>query len=456
MTTVVFLAAVLGISIVLGLPVVAHPTLRHVSVAARLSLAWTMGSLILTMVLTFLSAIGARWTGWWMLLACVTAIALALRMLRMAGPAATTSVSWQWPGLSVGGFGVALVALSGLSSLVLGVGTSADLSYFWGVKAAHFALEGGIDFELLRQPFMIHLHPNYPPLWPVLLGWGALAAQSMPWLTISSLTWICLTAAAAIIFSTIATSIGSRAAGIVTLLWYGILTTMMLRSFSGGNADGPLLLFLSVALVVIVTERANESPRLRWLAALALAGAVFTKSEGMIATALIVVGTTVRDVMWRRPAVLRRAGALILPALVTAGFWLVVRIAHDLPLSDPIRESAFHVSFDHIDVIIRVCIRILISGAVLVGWLIPLVTLLIVGRDRLVATVPGVVTALGILTFAAGYYLHAMGDPLQLIVWTFPRLIVPAMSAWILSLGVAVFAGADTPEADAPSEGGPI
>jgi hypothetical protein len=303
---------------------------------------------------------------------------------------------------------------------------------------------------------MIHLHPNYPPLWPVLLGWGALAAQSMPWLTISSLTWICLTAAAAIIFSTIATSIGSRAAGIVTLLWYGILTTMMLRSFSGGNADGPLLLFLSVALVVIVTERANESPRLRWLAALALAGAVFTKSEGMIATALIVVGTTVRDVMWRRPAVLRRAGALILPALVTAGFWLVVRIAHDLPLSDPIRESAFHVSFDHIDVIIRVCIRILISGAVLVGWLIPLVTLLIVGRDRLVATVPGVVTALGILTFAAGYYLHAMGDPLQLIVWTFPRLIVPAMSAWILSLGVAVFAGADTPEADAPSEGGPI
>ena len=41
MTTVVFLAAVLGISIVLGLPVVAHPTLRHVSVAARLSLAWS-------------------------------------------------------------------------------------------------------------------------------------------------------------------------------------------------------------------------------------------------------------------------------------------------------------------------------------------------------------------------------------------------------------------------------
>ena len=44
-----------------------------------------------------------------------------------------------------------------------------------------------------------------------------------------------------------------------------------------------------------------------------------------------------------------------------------------------------------------------------------------------------------IWVFAFVYYLHAVGDPLELVVWTFPRLIQPALSAWILSLGVASF-----------------
>lgn len=439
MTSIVFLAAVLGTSAVLGLPVAVQPTLGHLSVSARVALAWATGSLILTLILTSLSAIGMQWTLWWILPAYLTALAVSSKLIQRnhaarREPPNTTRLNPSFVSLCF-----AFIAGSGLFAFVFGFATSADLSYFWGVKAAHFAIERGIDFELLRQPYMIHLHPNYPPLWPVLLAWGAMIARSMPWLAVPALTWVCLTAAATVIFSVLETRLGARAAATVTLLWYAVISTMMVTSFSGGNADGPLVLFLSVALVVILTEPEEGPGHLRWLAAVALAGAVFTKSEGVVAGSLIVAGTAVRDLIWRRSKVLQQTAFLIAPASATILLWVVVRIVHDLPLTDPIRENMFQISFEHMGLIMHVCIRILVTNVVMVGWLVPLVTVFLVGRRQLVRAVPGVVTALGILAFAATYYLHAAGDPFQLIVWTFPRLVQPAMSAWILGFGVAVF-----------------
>jgi hypothetical protein len=36
-----------------------------------------------------------------------------------------------------------------------------------------------------------------------------------------------------------------------------------------------------------------------------------------------------------------------------------------------------------------------------------------------------------------------VGNPIELIVWTFPRFIQPAMSAWIVDLGNIVFSVVD-------------
>jgi hypothetical protein len=438
-TGLVFLAAVLGAPVVLGLPIAAHPTLGHLSLPARVSLAWAAGSLILTMVLTSLSAIGLRWTLWWILLACIAALALSSRLIRQPGAEKPEAQKRKSLRLSFGALCFTLIAGGGLFAFVFGMATSADLSYFWGVKAAHFALERGIDFELLRQPYMIHLHPNYPPFWPVLLAWGAMTARSLPWLVVPSLTWVCLTTAAVIIFSVLEAGLGARAASVVTCLWYVVLSTMMVTSFSGGNADGPLVLFLSIALVVILTEQEDGPRHLRWLAAVALAGAVFAKSEGSIAAALIVIGTVTREIVWRRSEIFRQTVFLITPAAATAVLWVVVRIVHDIPLTDPIRETVLHISFDHIGLILRICLRLLTPTVVAVGWLVPLVSILIIGRGSFARSLPGVVTASGILVFSVVYYLHAAGDPRELVVWTFPRLIQPALSAWILGLGVAAF-----------------
>jgi len=444
-TGAVFLVAVLGPSVILGLPVAVHPELRHLSVAARASIAWAIGCFFLTVALTLISAIGLPWTPWLIVLVCCAALTLSGRLIRRSRAVTPASEVLAPCRFSIASLCFTVIAGGGLYAFVFGFAASADLSYFWGVKATHFALERGIDFELLRQPHMIHLHPNYPPLWPVLLGWGAMTARSMPWLAISPLTWLCLTATAAIVFSLLEARLGRRAATLVTCLWYATLTTLMVTSFSGGNADAFLLLFLSVALVVIVTEVREEPSNLHWLAAVALAGAVFTKSEGFVAAALIAAGTLIRDVAWRRQAIIRQTAFLIAPAAVTAALWVLVRIAHDIRLTDPIRETVFQLSFDHIDLILKVCARILVKGAVAAGWMAPLIAVVIAGRGRLRQAIPAFVTALGILGFAFIYYLHAVGDPLQLIVWTFPRLIQPAISAWILGCGVAAFSVAGEP-----------
>jgi hypothetical protein len=439
MTGVFFLAAVLGTAAVLGIPVAVHPSVKNFSPAAKVALAWSMGTVILTITLTILSAAGLKWTPWWVLPACLAVLAVAWKMIHASSALDNvherpTRFEWSFRSLCFG-----LVAGGGLFACIFGFATSADLSYFWGVKAVHFALNRGVDFELLRQPYMIHLHPNYPPLWPVLLAWGALIAKSLPWLVLPSLTWICLMAAAAVIHSILDSKLDRRSASVITCLWLAVIVTMTVWSFSGGNADGPLVMFLSIALAVILTEgRAGPRP-LRWLAALALAGAVFTKSEGMVATSFIVIGAAVRDAVWRRPKASRRAALLAAPAAATVVLWVVVRMANGIPLSDPIRETAFGISLDHVGVIARVCLRLLVSPVVAVGWSVPLVAALVVGGKGLVRSLPGVVTTLGMIAFAGAYYLHAAGNPLQLIVWTFPRLIQSAMSAWILGLGVAAF-----------------
>jgi hypothetical protein len=435
----VFLAAIIGAPLILGLPVAVQPSLTRLSLAARASLAWAVGCLFLTVILTLLSATGLAWTPWWIVLACIVALATTSIPIRTSRATALAPAVSAHPRFSFASLCFVLIAGSGLFAFVFGFATSADLSYFWGVKAAHFALERGIDFDLLRQPFMVHLHPNYPPLWPVLLGWGAMIAGSIPWLAIAPLTWLCLTATAVIIFSLLEERLERRAATLVTCLWYATLTTIMATSFSGGNADGFLLLFSSLALIVILTESESDRAHMRWLAAVALAGAVFTKSEGIVAASFIAAGTLIRDIAWRRQAIFRQTVFLIAPAAVTASLWVLIRMAHNIRLTDPIRETAFQISFDHIGLILKVCARILTTEVFVVGWLAPLVAVLIVGHRCLHRGIPAVFTAVGILGFAVIYYLHAVGDPLQLIVWTFPRLMQPAISAWVLGCGVAVF-----------------
>ena len=438
MTTVIFFVATLAVPLLFGLPLVRLPSLNDCSPAARVAIAWAGGTVILTAMFTALAALGISWRPWLVMAIALVAVGVALRMPvpRRQDDAIVAQNDWPTRGAAAL---CAVIAAAGLVQFAAGAATSADLSFLWGVKAVRFALDYGIDFRWLQQPHLIHLHPNYPPLWPVSLAWGALAAGSLPWTAVPVLTWVYLVATGVIVHSLLRRPLGSRAAAMVALLWFAVLTGSTVRSFSGGSAEGPLLLFVTVAVTTLVVETRDEEPTLRWLAAGALAGAILTKSEGVVSAGLIVAGTAIRDGVWRRPNWVRDAVRLAAPAVAAAGLWAAIKIAHGLPLTDPIRETAFVVSFGHVDVIFKVCGRLLVAGVLWIGWLVPLVAALVTKGCRPFRALPGLVVAGGLPLFAAIYYLHAEGNPLELIVWTFPRLIQPAISVWIVSLGMVSF-----------------
>jgi hypothetical protein len=444
MISVVFIVATLAVPLVVGLPLLRISSIAGVTLPARTAIAWVGGTLVLTALLTALSALGVPWTPWFVLVFAVVPLVVASRMQTPWGPAGAVPSTVDPPTLVAAGLALA-IAGAGLLQFAAGAATSADLSYFWGVKAARFALDRGIDFQWLQQPYMIHLHPNYPPLWPVSLAWGALIAGSLPWTTVPIVTWLYVIATGLILHSLLRRRLGQRHAMVVGLLWFAVLTGSNVRSFSGGSAEGPLLLFATVAVTTLVVEDRDESPKLRWLAAGALAGAVLTKSEGAVAAVLVIAGTAIRDAVWRRSGVIRSTTRLAAPALAAAGLWAAIKVAHGLPLTDPIREAALRIHSGHIGAILKICARLSGTGTLWVGWLVPVAAVSVVRPLRLLRILPGLAVAVGIPLFAVVYYLHATGDPVELIVWTYPRLIQPAISAWIVSLGVVCFAPAAAP-----------
>ncbi len=439
MISVIFIVATLAVPLVFGLPLLRVSSLAGVALPARTAIAWAGGTLVLAALLTALAALGVAWTPWLVLAIAVIPLVVASRMQAPWSPASASVSTFDRPILFAAALAVA-IAGAGLFQFAAGAATSADLSYFWGVKAVRFALDRGFDFQWLQQPHLIHLHPSYPPLWPVSLAWGALLAGSLPWTTAPILTWLYVIATGLITHSLLHRRLGQREAMVVSLLWFAVLTGSTVRSFSGGSAEGPLLLFVTVAVTTLVVEDRNETPKLRWLAAGALAGAVLTKSEGAVAAILVIAGTAIRDVVWHRPGPIRCITRLALPALAAAGLWAAIRVAHGLPLTDPIRETALRIDFGHLEVILKVCARLLGTGVLAVGWLAPLVAASATKGLHLIRGLPGLAVAVGIPFFAIVYYVHAAGNPLNLIVWTFPRLLQPAISAWIVSLGVVCFA----------------
>ena len=439
MTTVLFLAAILMTPLAFALPAFRIRSLSHLDLPARVATCWAGGTLVLSVLLTVLAALGIAWRPWLVIALAVIPALLAWRMpaaQRQPGPRVSGN---DRTSTVMAALCAVIIAGTGLAQFAAGSATSADLSYFWGVKAVHFALDRGMDFHWMQLPFLIHLHPNYPPLWPVILGWGALISGSMPWPVVPVVTWVYVAATGLIVHSMLRRPLGGRGATVVSCLWFAALIGSTVRSFSGGTAEGPLLLFVTLAVTALVAERRHEAPRFRWLAAGALAGAVLTKSEGAVAAALVVAGAVARDVLWRRHGVVRRTAQLVAPMAAAAGFWVAIKLAHGLPLTDPIREAAFRVSFRYRGQIIGSCARLLGAGGLWVGWLAPLIAVLASMSVRPLRALPGLLVAGGLPVFAIFYYLHANGDPVELIAWTFPRLVQPAISAWIVSLGVVCF-----------------
>ncbi len=177
--------------------------------------------------------------------------------------------------------------------------TSTDFLLFWGVKAVRFADARGISADFLRDPYTFHAVPEYPPLLPVVQGWGCLLAGKMPWriAPVFSAMWLALSIP--IVLERCRRVLRDDEAASVTGFWTAALSISLAYSYSGGNAEAPLLFFETVALVWLMTEQGPSESR--FVPMIALCGAALTKVEGSVAVALIVAGTLLQ----RRPGGIR-------------------------------------------------------------------------------------------------------------------------------------------------------
>ncbi|MCU1244534.1 MAG: hypothetical protein JWN02_444 [Acidobacteria bacterium] len=218
------------------------------------------------------------------------------------------------PALHSWGFPLAVIAILFYAAADARM-TCADLIYFWGTKGVHFDQARQINAEFLRYSDYYLMHPDYPPLVPLIYAWGTLVARTFSWWGALELTPLFLLATAASFRGLVRRELGEERATLYTLLLTTLLGCCYAVTSIGGGGDAPLILFETIALTALTFARPGERGALV-VAAVALAGCVFTKVEGT-AFALVVV---LAFLITRKRV--RAAALTLLPPLLLIGSWI--------------------------------------------------------------------------------------------------------------------------------------
>lgn len=434
-TTAIYLLAH-ALACLVGAPFATLPELRSWSWPARIAVAFALGALVLAVEAMVFTLLGAAWSAP-MVLAPSAALALFLARKYRRVPSAASAFR---PGATLAAFAAAAGGIIGghlTLSLATARSTSVDFLFSWGVKAVRFAAARAVDPSLLHWSYFGHGQPFYPPLVPVLDAWGVLAAGHMPWRTASLTTLLWFGAAAVLILEILRHYLGDQEATVVTTFWAVAIGNSLAFSYSGASAEAPLILYVTVAGVLLLTETAEPSATRRLLAGLFLAGAVLTKVEGSVSAGLLVLGTAARDLAWFGRLRMRRLSALALPPLVAGLMWSGFVLHFGVPVGYAGRGAILELQGDHAAAVLASIIRNLYGGTWWLSWGIPLLLLLIsANRKRFRQVIPGAVTIIGSFAFFVIVYLHEPRDPSMRISWEIPRISQPALSLLIAMAGI--------------------
>ena len=438
-------AVVFGISYaavaLFGLPAAFHPLMRHHSVVARGGACFLLGAVLLSVEGLVWSLVGIPWTIW-TLGVPLGVVSFAAAVLLTRDPRTVEGRPRPEDRRSPVALAAIVLTLCALVFLAWQLyttrATSPDLLFFWGVKGTRFAAAGGLDASLLGWRYFIHAHINYPPLVPTVYAWGTLIAGEMPWPWVPTTSWIWIAATSAVLGPLLRPRLDPAAAAIVTSVWTVVISASMVSSSSGGNAEAPLVAFLTVACAALLASPSDGRPLAWAVVAVGFTGALLTKNEGLVSVLLLTGGALLRS--WRNHD--RSEGILVIRAIAAAvggaGLWLLFLVIHGLPLVDPIRQRAFAITFDYLGEILSAMPSGLGVGTATLSWWI-LIIALIASRRPIISFYPAVALCCGLLLFAFVYYLHSHTDPTILVRWTLRRLCQPALSALVLWAGLAWF-----------------
>jgi hypothetical protein len=356
----------------------------------------------------------------WEILAVLPLAALAWTALRIFG----RTPRIERP--STGGHRLATLLAAAALLLLAGAtitarATSPDLLYFWGAKAERFATARTVDVAYLADPDHILMHPDYPPLLPLVFVAGVLLGGRMSWL--AALTWTPLFVAAGVVF------FGFRARATAAAMLAAVSAYVVIATLSAGNAEAPLFCFVVLALSIL--RFGSGCRREMWLASLVLCGAAMTKIEG-IAFAAATVGAWLMFHARERDAVPMAARLASLPALWTAVWFGFCRL-HGLAGTMVGGMGATGIHFEHLPAVLAGLAR---EASWHCGWApwIVVAMLAIVrppGRRALFPAAVGVAQVAALIVF----YLHSVGDPSLWISWSAGRvLLVPWVAFFIAAV----------------------
>jgi len=418
-----------------GLGATFHPRLRSLPFVSRLGAAYGFGALALVVEALLFSLARIPWS--------IAALGIPLAALSLgvgwiwrarAWESVPTSMTWTRPSLVVSALSATSLALM----LVVSAATSIDFLFFYGVKAIRFAIARGMDLSLLRSRFFFHGVPEYPPLMPIVQAWGVLFADRLPWRIAPMISWIWFVALLVLLPPLLRRRMPAGAASAVTAFWAAALSLSLAFSYSGGNGEAPLLFYETVAGLLLLTERPGEKAT-RWFSAVALAGAVLTKQEGLIAGVLLAAGVVMRDLLEGCAGAVRRAVPLVLVPGLGLALWFGFQKVSGLHVGFRPQTELGHVSFGQLRVVLREGLASLSAGSAGLAWILPTVLLVLSGR-RIRAALPAIVLSGGVLGALLWTYLGGTSlDVHTRIVNTLPRASQPALSMLILGAAIAWF-----------------
>ena len=290
-----------------------------------------------------------------------------------------------------------------------------DYQAVWGLKARAIHASGDLDSVFRVDPGGEFSHPEYPPLWPLLLAGTAKLLGRYDELLLTLLRPLLLALAAALTFARTRAPLPWRilSAAVLTLLPY------FQTAAYAGYAEALLLVVVLAALLLL--ERETPTPYAPWAAGLFLALAVLTKQEG--AVVLLVAAVALGRGGRRRDAAIVGGLGLGLGVLP----WGVYRAAHDVAgLSDFARETfgldkPLRALAAFGEVALLASLPWLAGGAILLA---------LAPRTRRVRR-PLLLGAAAFAALLLGSFAFARVDVRWLVAWTWDRLALLPVAALV-------------------------
>lgn len=337
--------------------------------------------------------------------------------------------NWRWnPCISVGiAMTCCFLVLAAYAALTSRA-TSTDYLLFWGTKGARFAAARTVDLRFLRDPDHYFMHPDYPPLLPLLYSWGALVAGRFPW-GAALVTFPWFIALAVLTYSAgVKRAVSAWVAGMLTACFAGLLALTLVVKTTAGNADPPLILFETVALSIVSFWPPDTVAE--WCAGIALAGGAMTKVEGLFFAGLLVIATAVfeRTAGQRWRTIYR----LAIPPVVAIAGWVIFCIRSQI-LSTYNGAANGKFIIGHLWTVLTQMGREAGFQVFYLPWVI-LVLLVILLKPRV--TTAACWTGIGYLLVNIWFYLHGTDDPTLWVRWSAGRTLITVLVCGIFAVSV--------------------